>query len=59
MKSYHVLWEIDVDAKTARGAAEEALRIMQDPCSTATVFSVTEEDSDLTEDVDLEVAEAD
>jgi len=41
MPQYHVVWEIDLDAKTPKAAALEALRIQRDPESTATVFSVT------------------
>ena len=42
MKTYRVKWEIDVEAKTPREAAEWALRIQRDRESTATVFSVDE-----------------
>ena len=35
-----VKWEIDVDARTAREAARQALMIQRDPESTATVFEV-------------------
>ncbi len=35
-----VKWEIDIDARTAREAAREALRIQRDPDSIATVFEV-------------------
>ena len=54
MKSYHVLWEIDIDADSPEDAAREALLIQRDPASSATVFGVTEEDSDLTVTVDIE-----
>jgi hypothetical protein len=37
---YRVTWEIDVDAKTPRAAAKEALRVQRDPSSIATVFDV-------------------
>ena len=53
-KSYHVVWEIDIDAKSPEAAAKEALAIMQDPASTATVFDVTEENTDKTVTIDTE-----
>lgn len=37
---YHVTWEIDLEATSARQAAKEALKIHRDPESIATVFSV-------------------
>jgi len=40
MPMYKVTWEIDVDAKTPRAAAKEALRVQRDPGSIATVFDV-------------------
>ena len=42
LKTYLVTWDIEVDALTARGAAEEALRIHRDPESIATIFQVIE-----------------
>lgn len=39
MKSYKVIWEIDLDAESPEDAAREALRIQQNPQST-TVFEV-------------------
>ena len=53
MKSYHVIWEIDVNADSSKGAAEQALAACRDPASLATVFDVTEENSSVTERVDL------
>ena len=47
MKSFRVVWEIDIDAKSALAAAQEALRIQRDPESTATVFSVRETNSEI------------
>ena len=41
MPSYHVTWNIDIDADTPEAAAREARRIQADPESTATVFSVS------------------
>ena len=44
MTMLRVVWEIDVDADSAREAAEKALRIQRDPDSIATVFDVVEKD---------------
>jgi len=41
LREYHAMWEIEVDGTSAREAAKRALKIMQDPGSTATVFDVT------------------
>lgn len=59
LKSYHVMWEIDLDATSAEDAARRALKIQRDPGSMATVFDVTEENCDdaikeHTERIDLE-----
>jgi len=40
MPMYKVTWEIEIDARTPRAAAKEALRIQRDPGSIATVFNV-------------------
>ena len=55
-QTYHVLWEIDLDADSPREAAELALLIMLDSESTATTFDVTDEDGETTR-VDLEDTE--
>ena len=55
-QTYHVLWEIDLDAENPREAAELALSIMLDSESTATTFDVTDESGE-TARVDLEDAE--
>ena len=52
-KLYHVVWEIDVYAESPREAAKEAQTIQQDKEAMATVFDVTEEDSDKTVRIDL------
>ena len=52
-KLYHVVWEIDIYAQSPREAAKEAQAIKQGKDSTATVFDVTEEDSDKTVRIDL------
>src|SRR5690349_19329004 len=41
MKIYTVEWTINIEAESAREAAEEALQIMRDPASIALVFHVT------------------
>lgn len=38
--SYRVTWSIDIEADSSEEAAKEALQIMRDPNSTATVFDV-------------------
>ncbi len=53
MPSYHITWEIDIDADSPREAAEEAQRIQRDPTSLATVFTVHEEEADEAVQVDL------
>lgn len=40
MKEYHVMWDIEVDARNHIEAAETALKIQRDPDSTATAFRV-------------------
>lgn len=52
-QTYHVLWEIDLDADSPSEAAELALSIMLDSESTATTFDVTDEDGE-TERVNLQ-----
>jgi hypothetical protein len=37
---YRVTWTIDIDAKSPKAAAKEALRIQRDPESIATHFEV-------------------
>ena len=55
-QTYHVLWEIDLDADSPQEAAELALSIMLDSESTATTFDVTDEAGETTR-VDLEDTE--
>jgi hypothetical protein len=38
---YEVVWRIDVDGKSVKQAAQEALRVQRDVGSTAVVFEVT------------------
>lgn len=45
---YLVSWEIEVEASSAQGAAEEAFEIMQRDGTTATVFLVTAPDNSVT-----------
>lgn len=40
MNEYDVTWAIQIDADSPVDAAEQALAIMRDPDSTATVFRV-------------------
>lgn len=42
LKTFHVAWEIDVDATGPQAAAREAHRIMRDKNSTALYFKVQE-----------------
>lgn len=37
---YNVIWEIDIDASSAKEAAEKALEIQRDPESIAMVFQI-------------------
>jgi hypothetical protein len=53
MKTYRVVWEIDIDADTPREAAKKALAIQRDFGSDATYFDVKDGDGTVTE-VDLE-----
>ena len=52
-KLYHVVWEIDIYARSPREAVKEAQAIQQDKNTTATVFDVMEEDGDKTVRIDL------
>lgn len=38
---YEVIWRIDINAKSAKDAAEQALKIQREYGSTATVFEIT------------------
>lgn len=51
-RTYRVVWEIDIDAKSPKDAAKEALRIQRDKTD-ATCFSVYNSKGRRT-DVDLE-----
>jgi len=52
MKEYLVQWEIELKAESAEDAARQALAIMRDPDSMATVFDVFDEDGE-SERIDL------
>lgn len=52
MAEYRVEWAIDIEADTPEEAARLALKIQRDPASTATVFTVTDEDGEM-EDFDI------
>ena len=49
---YNVIWEIQVEAETADEAARLALEAMRDPFSEATVFEVTNCETQETEEID-------
>jgi hypothetical protein len=51
MKSYIVKWVIDIDATSPEDAAEQALEIMRDEASIATVFSVDDGESTIVTDI--------
>lgn len=46
MSVYLVEWRIDIEAETPERAAEIAQRIQRDPGSHATVFEVTDQDTE-------------
>lgn len=52
MKSYRVVWEIDIDAESFLEAAVEARNIQRDYESTATLFTVTDDQGKVW-DIDL------
>lgn len=54
MQTYLVEWVIDLDAKSPKDAALEALSIHRDPDSRAMVFDVTGQDDGRTFRVDLD-----
>jgi hypothetical protein len=41
--NYRIIWEIDVDADTAREAAQKAWMVQHNPRSLATAFTVFDE----------------
>ncbi len=50
---YRVTWTIEITAETRQEAAEEALEIVRDPNSIATVFEVYDPDTGIPESIDL------
>jgi hypothetical protein len=48
MKEYAVTWNIDISASSAREAAEEAFKCMQEIGTTAVVFNVCDEGGEFT-----------
>jgi hypothetical protein len=52
MPDYKVAWVIEIDADNPQGAARQALAIMRDPASIATVLTVTDDQGNRV-DVDL------
>jgi len=53
MTHYRVMWEIDIDADTAKDAAKMALKIQRDCKSIATVFDVKNYVTDKIKRIDL------
>lgn len=53
MQTYHVMWEIDIDAQSPIDAARQALACLQEPGTQAVVFDVTDEKGETTTRVDL------
>jgi hypothetical protein len=49
IRTWNVVWTIEIEAETAEEAARKALEIHRDPESNATVFEVNGETIDLTE----------
>ena len=43
MKTYNVVWEIEIDADSPEEAAKEALAVQRDRFSDAVYFTVTDE----------------
>jgi hypothetical protein len=43
MQTYHITWEIEVDAASPEAAAKQALNIQRGHGSIATVFTVVDE----------------
>ena len=52
MTTYHVVWEIDVEANSPQEAAAEAHRLVRKPDTTATVYDVFDGEGEVTR-VDL------
>lgn len=57
MPCYKVIWEIDIDADTPLEAAKQAEEIQKSPESTATVFGVTDPETGISVEVDLDTNE--
>lgn len=53
MNRYLIRWEIDLDGESPLSAAREALEIMRDPASTATIFDVIDTVTGEKHEVDL------
>lgn len=52
MTTYHIVWEIDIEADSPREAVEQARAYQMDPNTSAVVFDAFDEDGDQ-ERVDL------
>jgi len=57
LPSFLVKWEIDIEADTAREAAEEAHKIHIDAGSEAVIFEVKDKETKVKEIIDLMVAQ--
>lgn len=53
IKDWRVVWEIDVSGNSPAEAAREAMKIMRDPSSLATIFDVRSHKTNRVEEVDL------
>jgi len=51
MNLYNVTWEIDIIARSPRDAAEQARKIMRDPDSDPSIFTVANNDRKITIDL--------
>jgi len=59
MPEYLVTWKIDIEASNPKEAAKQALEIMRDPESTATVFEVEDKKKKTLHIIDLTYDEKD
>lgn len=53
MKTYHIMWEMDIEADSPRLAAARAREVQLDQTSIATVFDVIERDGEDIQRIDL------
>jgi hypothetical protein len=57
MKTYNVVWTIDLEAESAEDAARQAWEAMRRENSSANYFSVQDDDGNVT-DIDLQELDA-